>query len=103
HYLPPANVHPVLHPNIPPQPPDIHLPFHPRPPIHLPRTHLLQPLQISLNPKLIETPFIAGLPINGIQVKAKAPITLPPNIPTLLPPPPQQTIIPTLPQRILST
>ncbi|WP_186306008.1 flotillin-like FloA family protein, partial [Staphylococcus epidermidis] len=81
----------------------IHLPFQPATPIHLAPTHLLQPLQISLNPKLIQTPFIATLTMNPIELKPKPPITLPPNIPTLVPAPPQQTIIPSVRERIVST
>ena len=37
---------------------------------------VLQAVQMSVNPKVIETPYIAGVAINGIEVKAKARITV---------------------------
>ncbi len=33
---------------------------------------VLEAVQMSVNPKVIETPFIAGVAMNGIEVKAKA-------------------------------
>ena len=45
---------------------------------------VLQAVQMSVNPKVIETPYIAGVAINGIEVKAKARITVRANIERLV-------------------
>ena len=41
---------------------------------------VLEAVQMSVNPKVIETPFISGVAMNGIEVKAKARITVRANI-----------------------
>lgn len=39
---------------------------------------------MSVNPKVIETPFISGVAMDGIEVKAKARITVRANIDRLV-------------------
>ena len=41
---------------------------------------VLEAVQMSVNPKVIETPFISGVAMNGIEVKVKARITVRANI-----------------------
>ena len=48
---------------------------------------------MSVNPKVIETPFIAGVAMNGIEVKAKARITVRANIARLVGGAGEETII----------
>lgn len=45
---------------------------------------VLEAVQMSVNPKVIETPFIAGVALDGIEVKAKARITVRANIDRLV-------------------
>ena len=45
---------------------------------------VLEAVQMSVNPKVIETPFITGVAMNGIEVKAKARITVRANISRLV-------------------
>ncbi len=45
---------------------------------------VLEAVQMSVNPKVIETPFIAGVAMDGIEVKAKARITVRANIDRLV-------------------
>ncbi|CAA3915298.1 exported protein [Staphylococcus aureus] len=50
---------------------DIDLPFERAAAIDLAGRDVLEAVQMSVNPKVIETPFIAGVAMNGIEVKAK--------------------------------
>src|SRR5699024_1728300 len=45
---------------------------------------VLEAVQMSVNPKVIETPFIAGIAMDGIEVKALARITVRANIDRLV-------------------
>ena len=54
---------------------------------------VLEAVQMSVNPKVIETPFIAGVAMNGIEVKAKARITVRANIDRLVGGAGEETII----------
>ena len=58
---------------------------------------------MSVNPKVIETPFIAGVAINGIEVKAKARITVRANIDRLVGGAGEETIIARVGEGIVST
>ena len=58
---------------------------------------------MSVNPKVIETPFIAGVAINGIEVKAKARITVRANLDRLVGGAGEETIIARVGEGIVST
>ena len=76
HYLAGGNVDRVVDANIAAQRADIDLPFERGAAIDLAGRDVLEAVQMSVNPKVIETPFIAGVAMNGIEVKAKARITV---------------------------
>lgn len=58
---------------------------------------------MSVNPKVIETPFISGVAMNGIEVKAKARITVRANIDRLVGGAGEDTIIARVGEGIVST
>ena len=58
---------------------------------------------MSVNPKVIETPFIAGVAMNGIEVKAKARITVRANIDRLVGGAGEETVIARVGEGIIST
>src|SRR5699024_5470735 len=63
---------------------DINLTFERCAAIDLAGRDVLEAVQMSVNPKVIETPFITGVAMNGIEVKAKARITVRANIDRLV-------------------
>lgn len=64
---------------------------------------MLEAVQMSVNPKVIETPFIAGVAMDGIEVKAKARITVRANIDRLVGGAGEETIIARVGEGIVST
>lgn len=58
---------------------------------------------MSVNPKVIETPFIAGVAMDGIEVKAKARITVRANIDRLVGGAGEETIVARVGEGIVST
>ena len=98
HYLAGGNVDRVVDANIAAQRADINLPFERGAAIDLAGRDVLEAVQMSVNPKVIETPFIAGVAMNGIEVKAKARITVRANISRLV-----ETIIARVGEGIVST
>src|SRR5699024_9993595 len=52
--------------------------------IDLAGRNVLEAVQMSVNPKVIETPFIAGIAMDGIEVKALARVTVRANIDRLV-------------------
>ena len=64
---------------------------------------VLEAVQMSVNPKVIETPFITGVAMNGIEVKAKARITVRANISRLVGGSGEETIIARVGEGIVST
>ena len=93
HYLAGGNVDRVVDANIAAQRADIDLPFERAAAIDLAGRDVLEAVQMSVNPKVIETPFIAGVAMNGIEVKAKARITVRANIARLVGGAGEETII----------
>lgn len=93
HYLAGGNVDRVVDANIAAQRADIDLPFERGAAIDLAGRDVLEAVQMSVNPKVIETPFIAGVAMNGIEVKAKARITVRANIARLVGGAGEETII----------
>ena len=64
---------------------------------------VLQAVQMSVNPKVIETPFIAGVAMNGIEVKAKARITVRANIERLVGGAGEETVVARVGEGVVST
>lgn len=64
---------------------------------------VLEAVQMSVNPKVIETPSIAGVAMDGIEVKAKARITVRANIDRLVGGAGEETIIARVGEGIVST
>ena len=79
------------------------LPFERGAAIDLAGRDVLEAVQMSVNPKVIETPFIAGVAMNGIEVKAKARITVRANIARLVGGAGEETIIARVGEGIVST
>ena len=103
HYLAGGNVDRVVDANIAAQRADINLPFERGAAIDLAGRDVLEAVQMSVNPKVIETPFIAGVAMNGIEVKAKARITVRANIARLVGGAGEETIIARVGEGIVST
>lgn len=103
HYLAGGNVDRVVDANIAAQRADINLPFERGAAIDLAGRDVLEAVQMSVNPKVIETPFITGVAMNGIEVKAKARITVRANISRLVGGAGEETIIARVGEGIVST
>lgn len=84
HYLAGGNVDRVVNALIAAHRANIELSFERCAAIDLAGRDVLEAVQMSVNPKVIETPFIAGVAMNGIEVKAKARITVRANIERLV-------------------
>ena len=82
---------------------NIELPFERGSAIDLAGRDVLEAVQMSVNPKVIETPFIAGVAMNGIEVKVKARITVRANIERLVGGAGEETIIARVGEGIVST
>ena len=103
HYLAGGNVDRVVNALIAAHRANIELPFERAAAIDLAGRDVLEAVQMSVNPKVIETPFIAGVAINGIEVKAKARITVRANIDRLVGGAGEETIIARVGEGIIST
>jgi uncharacterized protein YqfA (UPF0365 family) len=82
---------------------DINLTFERCAAIDLAGRDVLEAVQMSVNPKVIETPFIAGVAMDGIEVKAKARITVRANIERLVGGAGEDTIVARVGEGIVST
>ncbi|MDQ0218259.1 UPF0365 family protein [Peribacillus cavernae] len=103
HYLAGGNVDRVVNALIAAQRANIELPFERSAAIDLAGRDVLQAVQMSVNPKVIETPFIAGVAMDGIEVKAKARITVRANIDRLVGGAGEETVIARVGEGIVST
>ncbi|ADP33131.1 UPF0365 family protein [Bacillus atrophaeus] len=103
HYLAGGNVDRVINALIAAQRANIELTFARCAAIDLAGRDVLEAVQMSVNPKVIETPFIAGVAMNGIEVKAKARITVRANIDRLVGGAGEETIIARVGEGIVST
>jgi uncharacterized protein YqfA (UPF0365 family) len=103
HYLAGGNVDRVINALIAAHRANIELPFERGAAIDLAGRDVLEAVQMSVNPKVIETPFIAGVAINGIEVKAKARITVRANLDRLVGGAGEETIIARVGEGIVST
>ncbi|QQZ10823.1 flotillin-like protein FloA [Heyndrickxia vini] len=103
HYLAGGNVDRVVNALIAAHRANIELTFERCAAIDLAGRNVLEAVQMSVNPKVIETPFIAGVAMNGIEVKAKARITVRANIERLVGGAGEETIIARVGEGIVST
>jgi uncharacterized protein YqfA (UPF0365 family) len=103
HYLAGGNVDRVVNALIAAQRANIELSFERAAAIDLAGRDVLQAVQMSVNPKVIETPFIAGIAMNGIEVKAKAKITVRANIERLVGGAGEETVIARVGEGVVST
>ena len=103
HYLAGGNVDRVVNALIAAQRANIELTFERAAAIDLAGRDVLEAVQMSVNPKVIETPFIAGVAMNGIEVKAKARITVRANIERLVGGAGEETVIARVGEGVIST
>lgn len=103
HFLAGGNVDRVVNALIAAQRANIKLTFERAAAIDLAGRNVLEAVQMSVNPKVIETPFISGVAMNGIEVKAKARITVRANIERLVGGAGEETIIARVGEGIVST
>ncbi|GAA4078975.1 flotillin-like protein FloA [Amphibacillus indicireducens] len=103
HYLAGGNVDRVVNALIAAQRANINLSFERGAAIDLAGRDVLEAVQMSVNPKVIETPFISGIAMDGIEVKAKARITVRANIDRLVGGAGEDTIIARVGEGVVST
>jgi len=103
HYLAGGNVDRVVNALIAAHRAGIDLTFERAAAIDLAGRDVLEAVQMSVNPRVIETPFIAGVAMNGIEVKAKARITVRANIERLVGGAGEDTIVARVGEGIVST
>jgi len=98
-----GNVDRVVNALIAAQRANIELTFERAAAIDLAGRDVLEAVQMSVNPKVIETPFISGVAMDGIEVKAKARITVRANIDRLVGGAGEETVIARVGEGIVST
>ncbi|HLQ83423.1 MAG TPA: flotillin-like protein FloA [Pseudogracilibacillus sp.] len=103
HYLAGGNVDRVVNALIAAHRANIKLPFERGAAIDLAGRNVLEAVQMSVNPKVIETPFIAGIAMDGIEVKALARITVRANIDRLVGGAGEETVIARVGEGVVST
>ncbi|HZW68530.1 MAG TPA: flotillin-like protein FloA [Pseudogracilibacillus sp.] len=103
HYLAGGNVDRVVNVLIGAHRANINLSFERGAAIDLAGRNVLEAVQMSVNPKVIETPFIAGIAMDGIEVKALARITVRANIDRLVGGAGEETVIARVGEGVVST
>jgi len=103
HYLAGGNVDRVVNSLIAAQRADIPLTFERAAAIDLAGRDVLQAVQMSVNPRVIETPIVAAVAKDGIEVKAKARVTVRANIDRLVGGAGEETIIARVGEGIVTT
>lgn len=103
HYLAGGNVDRVVDALIAAHRADIALPFERAAAIDLAGRDVLEAVQMSVNPKVIETPVVAAVAKNGIEVKVKARVTVRANIDRLVGGAGEATIIARVGEGIVTT
>ncbi len=103
HYLAGGNVDRVVNSLIAAQRADISLEFERAAAIDLAGRDVLEAVQMSVNPKVIETPIVAAIAKDGIELKAKAKITVRANIDRLVGGAGEQTIIARVGEGVVTT
>ncbi len=103
HYLAGGNVDRVVNSLIAAQSADIPLVFERAAAIDLAGRNVLEAVQMSVNPKVIETPNVAAVAKDGIEVIAKARVTVRANIDRLVGGAGEETIIARVGEGIVTT
>ncbi|MBC8590769.1 flotillin-like protein FloA [Wansuia hejianensis] len=103
HYLAGGNVNSVVDALIAAQRANIPLEFERAAAIDLAGRNVLEAVQVSVNPKVIETPQIAAVSKDGIEVVAKARVTVRANIERLVGGAGEETIIARVGEGIVTT
>lgn len=103
HYLAGGNVDRVINALIAAARADIPLAFERGAAIDLAGRNVLEAVQMSVNPKVIETPVVAAVAKDGIEVKAKARVTVRANIDRLVGGAGEETIIARVGEGIVTT
>ncbi|MFZ5352883.1 MAG: flotillin-like protein FloA [Bacillota bacterium] len=103
HYLAGGNVDRVVNALIAAQRADIDLSFERAAAIDLAGRDVLNAVQMSVNPKVIETPVVAAVAKDGIEVRAKARVTVRANIERLVGGAGEETIIARVGEGIVTT
>jgi len=103
HYLAGGNVDRVVNALIAAHRAGIDLPFERAAAIDLAGRDVLQAVQMSVNPKVIETPVVAGVAQDGIELKAKARVTVRADINRLVGGAGEDTIIARVGEGIVTT
>ncbi len=103
HYLAGGNVDRVVNALIAAQRANIDLGFERAAAIDLAGRDVLKAVQMSVNPKVIETPTVAAVASDGIEVKAKARVTVRANIERLVGGAGEETIIARVGEGIVTT
>jgi uncharacterized protein YqfA (UPF0365 family) len=103
HFLAGGNVDRVVNSLIAAQRADIPLVFERAAAIDLAGRDVLQAVQMSVNPKVIETPVVSAVAKDGIEVKVKARVTVRANIDRLVGGAGEETILARVGEGIVST
>ena len=103
HFLAGGNVDKVVNALIAAQRAEIPLEFERAAAIDLAGRDVLEAVQMSVNPKVIETPLVAAIAKDGIELKAKARVTVRANIDRLVGGAGEQTIIARVGEGIVTT
>lgn len=103
HYLAGGNVDRVVNALIAAQRANIPLGFERAAAIDLAGRDVLQAVQMSVNPRVIETPFVSAVAKDGIEVKVRARVTVRANIDRLVGGAGEETILARVGEGIVST
>jgi len=103
HYLAGGNVDKVINALIAAQRSNIEMPFEKASAIDLAGRDVLQAVQMSVTPKVIETPVVAAIAKDGIELRAKARVTVRTNIERLVGGAGEETIIARVGEGIVTT
>lgn len=103
HYLAGGNVDRVVDALVAAHRADINLTFERAAAIDLAGRNVLEAVQMSVNPKVIETPAVAAVARNGIELKVKARVTVRANIDRLVGGAGEATIIARVGEGIVTT
>ncbi len=103
HYMAGGNVDRVVNALIAARGADIPLDFEKACTIDLAGRNVLEAVQMSVNPKVIETPIIAAVAMDGIELRAKAKVTVRANIDRLVGGAGEETIIARVGEGIVTT
>ncbi|TVX94300.1 flotillin-like protein FloA [Paenibacillus agilis] len=103
HYLAGGNVDRVVNALIAAQRANISLEFERAAAIDLAGRDVLQAVQMSVNPRVIETPIVAAMAKDGIEVKVRARVTVRANIERLVGGAGEETIIARVGEGIVTT